>query len=206
MMERAKSIYVCVFTMTPTNQAYEYDAQGQPTAIAVENLTADEQRVWNYANDAANQLYIKYKFQVQVALCPLDYGNNAPIAFGQGIEDFPGMLITGEYAGGKKRQYILKKDLKDKFLGVDWTGDDIYPYYKALYLQQFGTGEACNLPFGLCNVSALVWLIAAGLATYKAVEQKKTLRVVWGAGAAFAGHQFIQAGGFAAVKKLKLKV
>ena len=201
-MEKAKSIYVCVFTMTPTNRAYEYD-HGQPVAVAIENLTADEQRVWNYANEAANQIYARYKFQVEVALCPLDYGNNAPIAYGQGIEDFPGMLVSAEYPGGTRRQYVLKKDLKDKFLGVDWTADDIYPYYKALYLQEFGADTKCNLPFGLCNLSALVWLIATGVATYKAVEQKKNRRLIWGAGAAFAGHQFIQAGGFAAVKKIK---
>lgn len=202
MNPRAQNIDVAVFIATPTNKAIEYDTNGNPTDIILEALTADEQRAWNVANEAATNLRIKYKFTPNVYLAPLDFGSNAPTAYQVGITDPPGILITATYPNGTRRQYALSKELNEKFLGINWNSSDIYPYYKALLLQEFG-GGGCNLPFGLCDVPAYMWLAIAGVATYKAVEQKENLRYAWGAGGAYAWYQFLQRGGFEAITKKK---
>lgn len=200
---RAQQIDVAVFINTPTNQAIEYDAAGNPVDINLEKLTQDEQRVWNVANDAAKDLRIKYKFNPNIFLAPLDYGNNAPTAYQAGIVDPPGLLITATYPDGSRKQYALGKELNEKFLGINWNAKDIYPYYRSLLLQEFGQSGECNLPFGLCQIPAYMWLAIAGVATYKAIEQKKILRTVWGGGAAYAWYQFFQRGGLEALTKKK---
>jgi hypothetical protein len=202
MNPRAAKIDVAVFIATPTSKAIEYDTNGNAVDINLENLSADEQRAWNVANEAATNLRLKYKFTPNVYLAPLDFGSNAPTAYNVGITDPPGILITATYPNGTRRQYALSKELNEKFLGINWNASDIYPYYKALLLQEFG-GGGCNLPFGLCDVPAYMWLAIAGVATYKAIEQKKNLRVVWGGGAAYAWYQFFQRGGLEAITKKK---
>jgi hypothetical protein len=202
MKPRAAKIDVAIFIATPTSKAIEYDANGNPVDIILENLSIDELRAWNVANEAATNLRIKYKFTPNVYLAPLDFGSNAPTAYQVGITDPPGILITATYPDGTRRQYTLSKELNEKFLGINWNASDIYPYYKALLLQQFG-GGGCNLPFGLCDVPAYMWLAIAGVATYKAIEQKENLRYAWGAGGAYAWYQFFNRGGLEAITKKK---
>jgi hypothetical protein len=202
MKPRAKEIRVAVFVSTPTNKLFEYDANGNITNVMIENLTLDEQRAWNVASEAATNLRIKYKFEPEVFIAPLDYLSNAPTAYQAGITDPPGILITATYPDGTRRVYALSKELNEKFLGINWNASDIYPYYKALLLQEFG-GGGCNLPLGLCDVPAYMWLAIAGVATYKTIEQKETLRYAWGAGGAYAWYQFLQRGGFESITKKK---
>jgi hypothetical protein len=203
---RASSLYACVFVKTPSRLVYEYDAAGNATAIKVENLTADELRAWGVANEAATMLYEKYQVVMDVNICAYDYGQNDVIAERAKLYTLPGILVTATYPDGSRGQYALRKELNEKFFGINWKATDVYPYYEALYLQQSGQPSLlCKIFPPLCQIGAYAWLAAAAVSTYKAVEQKKNapLATVWGAGALLSFNEFQSKGGFDLIFKKK---
>jgi hypothetical protein len=203
---RASSIYACVFVKTPSRLVYEYDADGNATGIKIENLTTDEYRAWNVAQEAANLLYDKYKFVMDVNICAYDYGNNDVITEQAKLYTLPGILVTATYPDGSRGQYALRKELNENFFGINWKATDVYPYYEALYLQQSGQPSLlCKIFPPLCQIGAYAWLAAAAVSTYKAVEQKKNapLAVGWGAAALLSFNEFNSKGGFDVVFKKK---
>ncbi len=208
MSNIANSIYACVFVKTPSSKVYEYDAQGNATGLAIENLTADEQRAWNVANEAATQLYIKYKFEMQVNLCAWDYGNNAVIAEQNKFFSLPAILVNAKYPNGSQAQYGLRKELNEKFFGINWSAADVYPYYEALYLQTASEKTQsllCKIFPPLCNVGAYVWFAAMVASAYKAYdEQGKPLQQAAYGGLSLLAFEELQSkGGFDVIFKKK---
>jgi len=86
----------------------------------------------------------------------------------------PTLEIVATYADGSRGRYILYPGFSDKFTGVNWTADDLLPYFKAL-IYQTKPGERsliCKLIPALCDWPAWAWFAAAVYATKETIDAK----------------------------------
>lgn len=202
---RASTIRVCVFVKTPSSRAFD---QGQ---VAIENLTGEEQLAWNVANEAATKLYVKYKLDAEINICPWDLDNNNSVTAKLGLFNFPAMVIVATYPDETRKMIPLGKEINEKFFGINWKASDIYPYYEALYLQNFKTGDGttsvlCKIFPPLCEIGAYAWFALAAVSTYKAVTSKDhpAQQVAWGATGLLAFEELYSKGGLEAIFPKKI--
>jgi len=194
--EKAEQIDICVFTQTSKTRVFVYNTDGSLSGINETELTDTERMAWYAVTGAAVALGGDVK--INTWICPYDYENNIQIINQQGFNALParlpGVLMTAYYPSGTQRQYAIKNNPI-----TSWTQDEVYRYLKALYLQEFGTGQSivCKMLPVLCDVGAYAWLAAAAVCTYKTLEQKNNpnLQIAWGAGALLSVDAFVKGGG-----------
>ncbi len=206
MKKRASIVSACVFTGTSYTKVFTGDG------LNLGALTNNEYQAYNEANEAAFVLASEFpdaKFEVKI--CPYDYDQNVVVLNQLGIQmNLPAIVITGTYSvDGQKeqRQYILK--------GVatgtkTWDRQEVYNHMRALYENEFGTGEEsllCKFFPPLCKLGAYVWLAATAVSVYKTVESKgnPALQTLWGASSLLCGETFIKKGGIKALTKKNLR-
>lgn len=202
MANKAVEIQICVFTGTSKTKAFAFDTAGAIIGINFDQLTEYEVAAYNAAELAVAKLSAP-GVKTFVWICPYDYDNNVVTIEQQGFgENLPAILITAYYADQNKKQYALKNTLGGFKM---FTQDEVYKYVRALYQNDFESGSesiVCTMFPQLCNIGGYLWLAAAVLATWKAIEapdNRPGLKVGYTGASILAWDAFAKGGG---LKKL----
>lgn len=179
MQINATEVSICIFTPKPFSKVSQYPA--------------DEQRMYNAFVPVILDLRDKWgSVPVYMDFCPLTVKDNQLIVAQNGIASLPAVQLFATYPDGKQGQYILQKDLSDRWK-VDWTPDDVRPYVEALlYRLEPADSLLCRLFPPLCSISKYIWLGLAGAATYKfATSNGPFGRAGWGIGAGVLWNEYL---------------
>lgn len=189
----AELVNICIFTKS-TDNPYPADDRKMYDAIS---LAAS-----NVAKEAGGSAPIVVQY------CYIYGANNQAVALAAGIDpifDTPAAYMWARYPGGATAYYVIKRDLKDKTLGVDWTPEEMQPYIAALAFRTKPAPDTllCKIFPPLCSLGWYVWAAAAGYSIYRTTQARNVGKIVWGAAAVLTSNEFIQRGG---LKELQKKI
>lgn len=179
MKIQATEVSICIFTPKPFSKVSQYPD--------------DEQRMYNAFVPVILDLREKWgSVPVYLDFCPLTITDNQLIVARAGIASFPAAQIFATYPDGEKGQYILQKDLNDRWK-IDWNPDEVAPFVEALlYRLKPADSFLCKLVPELCEIGKYIWLGLAGAATYKfATTENPVSKVAWGAGAGILWNEYL---------------
>lgn len=171
----ATEVSICIFTPRGYNTVDQYPE--------------DERRMYNAFVPVILDLREKWgSVPVYMDFCALTEPANQVIVAQNSIASLPAVQVFATYPDGTHGQYILQKDLSDRW-AVDWTADEVRPYVESLLYRIKPSKQSllCQIFPPLCQIGGYIWLGIAIAGGYKCATAEKTLpRLTYGAVSALA--------------------